>query len=94
MIDEGFSGLWRTARADPRLADLQGPIGERAMCVAGLAVQAQSDRADAARATRPDRVQGAWFNKGETRMDDQQHTFDCTAADGRDRRGVALLGPR
>jgi small neutral amino acid transporter SnatA (MarC family) len=77
VIDEGFTGLWRTARADPRLADLQGPIGERAMCVAALAVQAQSDRADAARATRPDRVQGAWFNKGETRMDDQQHTFDA-----------------
>jgi len=76
VIDEGFTGLWRTARADPRLADLQGPIRERATCVAGLAVAAQSDRADATRATRPDRVQGAWFNKGETRMDDQQHTLD------------------
>ena len=75
VLDEGFTGLWRAARADPRLADLRGPIGQRATCVAGLAVEAQSDRADAARAARPDRVEGAWFRKGETRMDDQQHTL-------------------
>jgi small neutral amino acid transporter SnatA (MarC family) len=77
VVDEGFTGLWRTARADPRLADLRGPIGERATCVAGLAVNAQSDRAEAARAARPDRVEGAWFLNGETRMDDQQHTLNA-----------------
>jgi small neutral amino acid transporter SnatA (MarC family) len=76
VIDEGFTGLWRTARADPRLADLQAPIAGRATCIAGLAMRAQSSAADAARAARPDRVQGAWFRDGETRMDDQQHTMD------------------
>jgi small neutral amino acid transporter SnatA (MarC family) len=77
VIDEGFTGLWRTARADPRLADLRGPISARATCVAGLAIDAQSDRADAARAARPGRVEGAWFRDGETRMDDQQHTLNA-----------------
>ena len=76
VIDEGFTGLWRTALAEPRLADLQGPIAERATCVAGLAVRAQADAADAARAESPARVQGAWFfDDGETRMDDQQHAL-------------------
>jgi multiple antibiotic resistance protein len=76
VLDEGLTGLWRTARADPRLADLQAPIADRATCIAGLAVNAQSSAADAARAARPDRVEGAWFRDGKTRMDDQQHTLD------------------
>jgi small neutral amino acid transporter SnatA (MarC family) len=76
VIDEGFTGLWRTARADRRLADLQAPIAERATCIAGLAVSAQADAADAAQARRPERVEGAWFfDGGETRMDDQQHAL-------------------
>jgi small neutral amino acid transporter SnatA (MarC family) len=73
VISEGLTGLWLTARADPRLADLREPIAQRAACIAGLAVNAQSDREDAASFTRPDRVEGAWFRDGETRMDDQQH---------------------
>jgi small neutral amino acid transporter SnatA (MarC family) len=75
VMDEGLAGLWRTAVADPRLADLRGPIAERATCMAGLAIDAQADAADAADATRPDRVRGAWFRDGETRMDDQQHAL-------------------
>jgi small neutral amino acid transporter SnatA (MarC family) len=75
VIDEGFTGLWRTAVADPRLADLRQPIADRAMCIAGLAVREQSDRADAAAAASPARVEGAWFRDGETRMDDQQHAL-------------------
>ena len=75
VIDEGFTGLWHAAQADPRLADIQGPIARRAACVAGLAVAAQSDAVEAARARRPERVEGAWFRDGETRMDDQQHAL-------------------
>jgi small neutral amino acid transporter SnatA (MarC family) len=76
VIDEGFTGLWLTAQADPRLADLQAPIAERTACIAGLAVREQADAADAARARRPERVEGAWFfHDGETRMDDQQHAL-------------------
>jgi small neutral amino acid transporter SnatA (MarC family) len=75
VISEGLTGLWLTAREEPRLADLREPIAERAACIAGLAVRAQSDREDAASFTRPDRVEGAWFRDGETRVDDQQHAL-------------------
>jgi small neutral amino acid transporter SnatA (MarC family) len=75
VMDEGLAGLWRTAVADPRLADLGGPLAERATCMAGLAIAAQSDAADAAGAPNPSRVEGAWFRDGETRMDDQQHAL-------------------
>ena len=74
-MDEGLAGQWRTALADPRLADLRGPLAERATCMAGLAIAAQSDAADAAGAPNPSRVEGAWFRDGETRMDDQQHAL-------------------
>jgi small neutral amino acid transporter SnatA (MarC family) len=75
VISEALTGWWLTARAEPRLADLQEPIAERATCVAGLATEAQSDADDAADAPRPERVEGAWFLDGETRMDDQQHAL-------------------
>ena len=75
MISEALTGLWLTARADPGLADLRAPIARRATCIAGLAVNAQSDAADAAGAARPGRVEGAWFRDGQTRMDDQQHAL-------------------
>jgi small neutral amino acid transporter SnatA (MarC family) len=75
VTSEGLTGLWLAARDDPRLADLERPIAERATCIAGLAVRAQSDARDAAGSAHPGRVQGAWFRDGETRMDDQQHAF-------------------
>jgi small neutral amino acid transporter SnatA (MarC family) len=75
VIGEALTGLWLTARKEPRLADLRNPVAERATCIAGLAVSAQSDSEDAANAARPDRVEGAWFRDGETRMDDQQHAL-------------------
>ena len=75
VIGEAFTGWWLTAQEDPRLAGLRGPIAERAGCNAGLAVRAQSDAEDAANAARPERVEGAWFRDGETRMDDQQHAL-------------------
>ena len=73
VIGEGLTGLWLTSQRDPRLADLRDPVAERATCIAGLAVSAQSDREDAANPARPERVEGAWFRDGETRIDDQQH---------------------
>jgi small neutral amino acid transporter SnatA (MarC family) len=75
VMSEALTGWWLTAQEEPRLADLRDPIADRATCIAGLAVRAQSDREDAARAARPERVEGAWFNDGETRMDDQQHAL-------------------
>jgi small neutral amino acid transporter SnatA (MarC family) len=75
VMSEALTGWWLTAQGEPRLADLQGPIAARATCIAGLAVSAQSDAEDAASAARPERVEGAWFLDGETRMDDQQHAL-------------------
>ena len=75
VIDEALTGLWLTAREEPRLADLRAPLAERATCVAALAVGMQADAQDAADAPRPERVEGAWFADGETRMDDQQHAL-------------------
>jgi small neutral amino acid transporter SnatA (MarC family) len=75
VVGEALTGWWLTTRADPRLADLREPVADRASCVAGLALSEQSDGEDAANAARPERVEGAWFVKGETRMDDQQHAL-------------------
>jgi small neutral amino acid transporter SnatA (MarC family) len=75
VMGEALTGLWRAARADPRLADIREPLAERAMCTAGLAIRQQVDQADASTAESPDRVRGAWFHHGETRMDDQQHAL-------------------
>jgi small neutral amino acid transporter SnatA (MarC family) len=75
VMGEALTGLWRVARADPRLADIREPLARRAECVAGLAIRAQSSEADASAARVPDRVRGAWFRDGETRMDDQQHAL-------------------
>ena len=75
VVGEALTGWWLTAGADPRLADLRGPVADRAICVAGLAVAEQSGAADAADATRPERVEGAWYRDGTTRMDDQQHAL-------------------
>jgi small neutral amino acid transporter SnatA (MarC family) len=75
VVGEALTGWWMTALAEPRLADLRGPIADRATCVAGLAIDEQSDAEEAADAARPERVEGAWFTDGETRMDDQQHAL-------------------
>lgn len=75
VVGEALTGWWMTALAEPRLADLRGPIADRATCVAGLAIHEQSDAEEAADAARPERVEGAWFTDGETRMDDQQHAL-------------------
>jgi small neutral amino acid transporter SnatA (MarC family) len=75
VMSEALTGWWLTAQEEPRLADLQDPVADRATCIAGLAVNAQSDADDAANAARSERVEGAWYRDGETRMDDQQHAL-------------------
>ncbi|MGH9289979.1 MAG: MarC family protein [Acidimicrobiales bacterium] len=75
VLGEGLTGLWRVAQADSRLADLRAPLAERATCIAALAVREQSDAVEARDFAAPERVEGAWFRDGETRMDDQQHAL-------------------
>jgi small neutral amino acid transporter SnatA (MarC family) len=75
VISEALTGWWLVSQRERRLADLRGPIEERASCIAALTVRAQSDHEDAAGSSSPQRVEGAWFVDGETRMDDQQHAL-------------------
>ena len=77
VIGEGLTGLWQTAGADARLADLRRPVGERATCIAALALEEQRSEAEAARSPSPGKVRGAWFIDGLTRMDDQQHALSA-----------------
>ncbi|MGH8836133.1 MAG: hypothetical protein ACRDWG_14225 [Actinomycetes bacterium] len=76
-IGEALTGLWVVASADERMTDLRARIAQRATCIAGLAVHAQNDSAEADRFREPGRVQGAWFSNGVTRMDDQRHALSA-----------------
>jgi small neutral amino acid transporter SnatA (MarC family) len=77
VVGEALTGWWLVAGSEPALAGLTPEIAERASCIAGLAIAAQDDEADAAAFAEPDRVRGAWFRDGETRMDDQQHALSA-----------------
>ncbi len=76
---EGLTSLWRLARADERLADLEPKIAERAICGAALLADRQTTDAGAGGAARAELVRGAWFRDGVTRMDDQQHALSGLA---------------
>ena len=77
VVGEALTGLWLTAQADARLAGIRAPVADRAECIAALAMDAQEVGADAAAAPAPERVDGAWFVDGVTRMDDQQHAISA-----------------
>jgi len=72
---EGMGALRRLASDDPRLADVAGGIDDRIACAVGLMVDRQVTPQEAAQAARPDLEEGAWFYRGHTQMDDQQHTI-------------------
>ncbi len=75
VVGEALTGYWRVVEAEPRLHDLREPVAERTRCIAGLAIDAQTDEDEAEDYERPERAAGAWFRDGETRMDDQQHAL-------------------
>jgi small neutral amino acid transporter SnatA (MarC family) len=77
VFGEGLAGLWRAAQLDDRLVDERAPLAERALCISGLAVEAQVDREEAAQYPDPGKVEGAWFIDDVTRMDDQQHALSA-----------------
>ena len=81
---EGIGSLTRLAEADDRLADLRPALRDRLACGASLLATRQVDAASARRYADPERVAGAWFRAGVTRMDDQQHALSgLLAAAGR-----------
>ena len=77
VVGEALSGLWRVSRAEPELADIEGPVAERTLCNAGQALEAQVTADEAAGDEGPGRAEGAWFIDGVTRMDDQQHMISA-----------------
>lgn len=72
---EGLAALWRASQKDERLADLAGPIRERAVCISGIMAERQVSAEEAAAYSDPVKAEGAWFRSGATRMDDEQHTL-------------------
>ena len=76
---EGIGALWLLGD-DPRLADLMPNIEARMTCAAGFMVGRQVTAGEAAGAPRPDLERGAWFYRGYTQMDDQQHVISSLLA--------------
>jgi hypothetical protein len=72
---EGIGMLHRVAATDTRMADLRPNIETRMICAAGIMVDTQGTATSSASADRPDLVRGAWFYRGRTQMDDQQHVL-------------------
>ncbi len=69
-------GTMRPLIADhPALSDLAENVDERIVCTAGFMVQRQVDSVTAQSWPRPELVTGAWFYRGYTQMDDQQHVL-------------------
>ncbi|MGE5596240.1 MAG: hypothetical protein ACM3S1_09420 [Hyphomicrobiales bacterium] len=85
---EGLASLWRVADIDPRMADMKADIETRAVCGMGMLADRQVDPAEAADYARPGVAEGAWFTKGVTRMDDQQHALSALL------RGEAIFAAR
>lgn len=50
------------------------------MCTAGFMTQRQATGAEAAVSPDPGLVRGAWFYRGYTQMDDQQHVLSALLA--------------
>ena len=72
---EGMGALWHLAGRDPRLADMRPGMEDDLACAAGMMVDRQFTAADAAAFPRPGLVEGAWFYRDYSQVDDQQHTI-------------------
>ncbi len=77
---EGIGALYRLSLREPRLADLTAQIEERLVCTAGFMVQRQVSPEEASVAAEPALQAGAWFYRGYTQMDGQQHVLSTLLA--------------
>ena len=77
---EGIGALWRLAQTDDRLADLEENIEDRLVCTAGFMVERQVTGTQAQEWPNPDLTRGAWFYRGYTQMDDEQHVISALLA--------------
>lgn len=72
---EGLGALWRLSEREPGLSDLRQNMEDRILCTAGFMARRQVDATEAQRWPDPTLAQGAWFYRGYTQMDDQQHVL-------------------
>lgn len=72
---EGMAALYRLAGEDSRLASVRPNMAERLACNAGLMVEQQVAPAEASAEPEPGLVEGAWFYRSYTQVDDQQHVL-------------------
>ena len=72
---EGIGALRALVAGHPALSDLAANVDERIVCTAGFMVQRQETAASSRSWPRPTLVEGAWFYRGYTQMDDQQHVL-------------------
>ncbi len=79
-VGEALGALWRLSGRDAQVSRLRPLLAERLGCAAGLLVDRQTDAADAAGDADPSLSEGAWFYRGTTRMDDQQHALSALLA--------------
>jgi len=74
---EGIGALHRLSVEEPRLADLTAAIEDRLVCTAGFMVRRQVTVDGVAASSLES---GAWFYRGYTQMDDQQHVLSTLLA--------------
>ena len=74
---EALGNLWARARQRGDDADHLAAVGERARRAAALLVQRQVSPREAAGLANPGGSEGAWFWRGVTQMDDQQHALSA-----------------
>jgi len=72
---EGLAALYRLSLEDQRLSSIRPDMAERLRCNAGLMVGRQAGTDEAVAATDPAFVEGAWFYRSYTQVDDQQHVL-------------------
>jgi len=77
---EGIGALHHLTLTEPELADLRENVEERLVCTAGIMVERQVTVADAADLPSPGLAGGAWFYRGYTQMDGQQHVVSALLA--------------
>lgn len=77
---EGIGALGELAATNAELSDLSDAIDERLVCTAGFMVQRQVTPEEAATGARPSLEQGAWFYRGYSQMDGQQHVISALLA--------------
>jgi len=77
---EGIGALLPLTLTEPALQGLRRNVEERLVCTAGMMVDRQVTGEKASSMPRPHLARGAWFYRGYTQMDDQQHVLSALLA--------------